>query len=329
MSRERAVVDVIVPTRNRLDLTRQAIASVEAQTMPSWRLLVVDDASDDGSVEGLRANTARDPRIEIIERGQRGGQQVARQTGLDASTAPFVAILDSDDLWLPTKLEKQVARFRAAASRLPRLGAVLCWHDWVDMQGRSQGKAGRPRVEGPADPLISNNMSALLVRREALDRAGGFVPPGYRRLRRATNIDLYVRLTQECDFVSVEEPLVRCRVHEGDRASDEDETLAAAEDLEYVVEAQGDWLARNPQARARLRASVGARYLAVGHRRRGLSYLALSLVGGGPGTAFHIMGRYGPFALKSLVAGGNGSEPDPIATSRTPDHSARPAGSDG
>jgi teichuronic acid biosynthesis glycosyltransferase TuaG len=329
MSRERAVVDVIVPTRNRLDLTLEAIASVEAQTMPAWRLLVVDDASDDGSAEGLRARAARDPRIEIIERGHRGGQQVARQTGIDASTAPFVAILDSDDLWLPTKLEKQVDRFRAAASRFPRLGAVLCWHDWVDMRGRSQGKAGRPRVEGPADPLISNNMSALLVRREALDRAGGFVPPGYRRLRRATNIDLYVRLTRECDFASVEEVLARCRVHDGERASDEDETLAAAQDLEYVVEAQSEWLSRNPEALARLRASVGARYLAVGHRRRGLSYLASSLVGGGPGSALHILGRYGPFAVKSLVAPRNGAGPDPLVPSEPRGQAARRAGSDG
>jgi glycosyltransferase involved in cell wall biosynthesis len=312
MSPERPLVDVIIPTRNRLSLTRQAMASVQAQTMRDWRLLVVDDAGDDGSAEGLDAAAAADRRIHVIHRQARGGQQVARQTGLDSATAPFVAILDSDDLWLPAKLERQVELFDLVRGRLPELGAVLCWHSWVDMEGRSLHRDGRPRVEGPADPLISNNMSALLVRRDALTRAGGFVPSGYRRLRRATNIDLYIRLTSACHFVAVEETLVHCRVHGGERASDEDETLAAAQDLEYIVEAQREWLARHPAARAQLRASVGARYLAVGQRGRGMSHLAASLVGGGPRTTARILGRFGPYAAKSLLRRGNGEGPSSV-----------------
>src|SRR5438270_1752287 len=100
-----ATVDVIIPTRNRLAYTIEAVDSVRAQTFTDWHLYVVDDASDDGSAEELAGALAGDLRITVIRRATRGHSNATRQTGFEASNADLVALLDSDDLWHPSKLE--------------------------------------------------------------------------------------------------------------------------------------------------------------------------------------------------------------------------------
>jgi teichuronic acid biosynthesis glycosyltransferase TuaG len=126
-------VDIIVPTHNRPELTEDAVTSVKAQTFPDWRILIVDDASDAESRRRLRFLTEGEPRILLIERTACGGPQVARHDGYLASTAPFVAFLDSDDLWLPEKLAKQIAYFESNDPN-EQIGGVVCQHQWVDLR---------------------------------------------------------------------------------------------------------------------------------------------------------------------------------------------------
>src|SRR3954467_3707834 len=83
------------------------IESVRRQTFTDWRLFVVDD-SDDETADRSAAAAAGDPRVTIIRREDPRGASAARQTGLDHGAAPLVAILDSDDVWLPQKLERQL-----------------------------------------------------------------------------------------------------------------------------------------------------------------------------------------------------------------------------
>jgi glycosyltransferase involved in cell wall biosynthesis len=101
-------VSVIVPTHDRHDLVGRAIRSVLCQTYRSWELIIVNDGSTDRTAEVL-SSYGDDPRIRVMHLDPARGGAAARNVGLDLATGELIAFLDDDDVWLPTKLEKQVA----------------------------------------------------------------------------------------------------------------------------------------------------------------------------------------------------------------------------
>ncbi len=102
-------VSVVLPVHNRADVLARAIQSVLDQSLPSFELIVVDDGSTDGSVRVARS--FGDARIKIIELGENRGGNAARNAGVLAAEAPLIAFLDSDDTYLPEKLETVVTEF--------------------------------------------------------------------------------------------------------------------------------------------------------------------------------------------------------------------------
>ena len=114
-------VSVIIPTYNRAHLVGRAIRSVLAQTFQDFEIIVVDDASTDNTEEVIRA--FGDPRIIFLHQETNRGPSAARNTGIRASRGEYIAFLDSDDGWLPRKLEKQLDMFRT--SPLDNLGLLL------------------------------------------------------------------------------------------------------------------------------------------------------------------------------------------------------------
>ena len=102
-------ISVILPVHNRADVLARAIRSVLDQRLAEFELIVVDDGSTDGSA-GV-ARSFGDKRIKVIELGENRGGNAARNAGVRAATAPIIAFLDSDDTYLPEKLERIVAEF--------------------------------------------------------------------------------------------------------------------------------------------------------------------------------------------------------------------------
>jgi len=98
------LVSVVIPTYQRKALVVEAIDSALAQTRGDLEVVVVDDGSTDGTVEALAARYGVDPRVRVLRQGN-GGTASARNTGIAAATGTFVALLDSDDLFLPDHLE--------------------------------------------------------------------------------------------------------------------------------------------------------------------------------------------------------------------------------
>src|SRR3954471_3034996 len=153
--------DVVITTRNRPSLTVDAIESVRRQTFTDWRLFVVDD-SDDDTADRSAAAAAGDPRVTIIRREDPRGASAARQTGLDHGAAPLVAILDSDDVWLPQKLERQLQTWETERAADPTVGVVFCLH-------RARNLNGRPRAGVPHErsrrwtPFQLFNTSTALI----------------------------------------------------------------------------------------------------------------------------------------------------------------------
>ena len=101
------LVSIIMPNYNSEKYIEATIKSVLAQTYQNWELLFVDDCSSDTSLE--LARTFQDERIRVFLMKENGGAALARNRAIEEAKGRWIAFLDSDDVWLPKKLEKQVA----------------------------------------------------------------------------------------------------------------------------------------------------------------------------------------------------------------------------
>lgn len=104
-----ALVSIVTPVFNSEAFLAETIEGVLAQTWTSWELFLVDDRSTDGSLEIAHEYAARDPRITVIALARTQGPAVARNRAIDAAQGRYIAFCDSDDVWLSSKLERQLA----------------------------------------------------------------------------------------------------------------------------------------------------------------------------------------------------------------------------
>lgn len=103
-----AHVSIVTPAYNAERFLDATVTSVARQTMADWELLIVDDCSRDGTRRLVERHTSADPRIRLIALTRNSGPAMARQAAVEAARGRFVAFLDSDDVWLPQKLERQL-----------------------------------------------------------------------------------------------------------------------------------------------------------------------------------------------------------------------------
>jgi len=206
-------VSVIIPTYNRRDYVQEAIDSVLAQTHTDYEIIVVDDGSTDGTGEALRARYG--DRIRYVWQ-ENQGESVARNRGIEMAQGEYVAFLDSDDLWLPEKLEKEVPVLEASHDAV--LVFTPAWP--VDAGGQRLSdiaiSGGIDRNKLTLEALCMENAlgsagSTALVRRGSLERVGGFD----RSIRYSEDWDLWLRLRQRGCFAFVQEPLAHIRQHAG------------------------------------------------------------------------------------------------------------------
>lgn len=198
-------VSVVIATRNYARFLAGAIDSVRRQTFADWELLVIDDGSTDATPAVL-ARFAGDARIRAI-RTDGAGQPRAKNLGAGLARGRYVAFLDGDDAWLPTKLERQVRLMQAC----PRVGVVTCPRVAI---GEDGGILPTPPDDSPRGDFLARLMrgnpvcfSSVMLRREVLDRLGPFDP----RIDMAIDYDLWLKVSPHYAFDSVDEPLVQYR----------------------------------------------------------------------------------------------------------------------
>lgn len=107
------LVSVVLPAYRAARHISTSIESVIAQSQPDWELIAVDDFSPDNTVDVLTEWAERDPRIRLIRKTENSGPAGARNAGIDEARGRYIAFIDSDDVWLPRKLEVQVAAMKA------------------------------------------------------------------------------------------------------------------------------------------------------------------------------------------------------------------------
>jgi glycosyltransferase involved in cell wall biosynthesis len=203
-----ARVSVVIPTHNRAHLIQRALRSVLEQTVQDWECFVVDDGSVDDTESVVRA--IGDARVQYLRHPVNRGGSAARNTGIRAAQGKWVGFLDSDDEWLPRKLERQLAQLEA--SELPDL--ALVYSGFTTVRGDSETPPTAPVYRGRVfDQLLRSNVigstSLALVRRDVLLALGGFD----EALPAKQDVDLWLRLARDHQVDFVPEPLVR--MHEG------------------------------------------------------------------------------------------------------------------
>jgi teichuronic acid biosynthesis glycosyltransferase TuaG len=150
-------VSVIMPAYNAERTIAQSIDSVLAQTYPHWELVVADDGSTDGTAALLDKYKAADGRIRVLQTAGRCGPAKARNLAISASTGRLVAFLDSDDMWLPEKLARQI-KFMNENSSVFSFTA----YRKIDLAGNvGQAKIGVPEQVSYQDLLKSNRIGCL------------------------------------------------------------------------------------------------------------------------------------------------------------------------
>ena len=106
-------VSIITPSWNSEKYINKTIESVQKQTYMNWEMIIVDDCSSDRTVEIVEKISKEDPRVRIIRQDVNGGAAKARNRSLNEATGRYIAYLDADDIWKPSKLEKQVKFMKA------------------------------------------------------------------------------------------------------------------------------------------------------------------------------------------------------------------------
>lgn len=208
-------VSVVVPTYNRDHLVCAALDSVQAQSFRSLEIIVIDDGSTDDTEARVRAWAETATLPVLYERQPNAGGNAARNRGIDRARGHFVAFLDSDDLWHPNKIARQLARL----AETPAFGAVYCGLRETDAE--SGRVLAEPRHDFPEGDLLNALLvrdvtaptSTYLVRRQLLIEAGKFDLD----LAARQDWDMWIRLARLAPIGCVPEVLVDLRHHAGPR----------------------------------------------------------------------------------------------------------------
>ena len=196
-------VSVVMPVRNGERFLREALDSTLVQTLSELELIVIDDGSTDSTPAILAETAARDSRVRV-ERQEPGGLTVALNAGCALARAPLIARMDSDDVMLLDRLERQVAYFDSRPGVALLGGGIVL----VDEHGTEiDREPGRLHL----DFLVRNELThaTVMLRADALRALGGY------RLDQSEDYDLWLRFDERYGVAALPDPVIRYRLHPG------------------------------------------------------------------------------------------------------------------
>jgi glycosyltransferase involved in cell wall biosynthesis len=199
-------VSVVIPAYNAMAYLPETITTVLKQTYTDFEVIVVNDGSTDNTQEWV--SQIEDSRVKLVFQENRG-LAGARNKGIEKSQGKFLAFLDADDLWAPTKLAKQIQFL----NNHPEIGVVCTWVTYIDEQGKSTGRIVQNQQEGYVwQKLTESNLvecgSVAMVRRDCFEKCGVF---DGNLGSFVEDWDMWLRIAKIYQFGVVTEPLVDYR----------------------------------------------------------------------------------------------------------------------
>ncbi|MGC4053254.1 MAG: glycosyltransferase family A protein [Paludibaculum sp.] len=205
------LVSAVIPTYNRERTIGSAVDSILGQSYPNVEVIVVDDGSTDGTEQRLQQYGEK---IRVI-RQKNAGPAAARNRGIAAARGKYVAFLDSDDIWMPDKLERQVQLMEAAGEAVPCCvcNINMCWSDKqlasFDIAALKPSIAEGLWLNAP-EVLVTRFLlfnQGVMIRKDALDSLGGFD----ERLWLLEDHELALRLSLAGPWAFIRDPLAQWR----------------------------------------------------------------------------------------------------------------------
>lgn len=199
-------ITVIIPAYNSEKTIIQTINSVRNQTFTNWELIIINDGSQDATLEII--SKIQDCRLKIFS-FENAGANVSRNRGLKYAVGNFVSFLDADDLWTPEKLASQLE----ALQTNPQAAVAYSWTNCIDEKGEFLRRGSYIAATGNiySQLLLTNfleNGSNPLMRKEAVIAVGGFD----ESLTAGQDWDMYLRLAANYHFVAVPSPQILYRI---------------------------------------------------------------------------------------------------------------------
>jgi glycosyltransferase involved in cell wall biosynthesis len=260
------VISIILPTFGRLQYLRPTVASVYRQTLRDWELIVADDGSDAETQAYLRT-LETDSRVTLLWLTHSGIPAIVRNAALREARGEYVAFLDSDDLWAPEKLSRQIAILRSrpmcgwcytAISHIDGSGQPLAepvFGPWLPCDGAVFERL----VTGP----VVIRTPSVLAARELVAKVGGFD----ETIRSGEDYDLWLRLALVSEVALLDEPLVQVRRHEANYTQNWEIAFTgrdhSLEKLQGTVDTDRRMLLRTERTRNAL--TLAARHASLGN----------------------------------------------------------------
>ncbi len=194
-------ISVIIPTYNRWPIVRRSIDSAMAQTTKPDEIIVIDDGSNDETVEGIRQNYSG--KVSLLTQTNRG-VSAARNAGLTHATGNWIALLDSDDEWLPEKLQHQIAQIEKHTN------CVLCHTDEIWIRNGVRVNAMNKHKKSGGDiydqclPLCAISPSSALIHKDVFASVGNF----NESLPACEDYDLWLRICSRHSVHYIDKPLL-------------------------------------------------------------------------------------------------------------------------
>jgi glycosyltransferase involved in cell wall biosynthesis len=268
MGKEKPLISIIIPTYNRASFLKEAIESVLAQTYENWELIIVDDGSTDNTSELVKKFT--DKRISYLCQ-QNTGAPLARNKGIQKAKGDYIAFLDSDDIWLPQKIQKQLEVFKISRFNP---GVVYTGIQYIDYKGSPKKRKKNSLYRGNIFyHLLRKNLtttSAILAKKECFDECGLFD----ENLPCRQELDILIRISQYFAIDYVPEILTLERIHEKRITADIDKKIKGREMLFEKIYLH---LKKHRILLAKYLYGTGELYLKRGDLQKGKVYIISSL----------------------------------------------------
>lgn len=183
------LISIVMPSYNSALTIKESIDSVLSQTYKNWELLITDDCSSDDTLAILHGYSQSDSRIRIFQNEENSGAGVSRNKSIEMASGVYIAFLDSDDIWMPEKLEKQV-------EFMDKNGYALTYTSYQKFDKNGPGKIISPPLTVNYSELLYSNVIGCLTAMYDVDKLGKQYMP---LIRKRQDMGLWLKILKTCN----------------------------------------------------------------------------------------------------------------------------------